>query len=231
MNKRTENKATMIEGVRSVLAEHTDEVKSIPAFDPTITKFNDDVIEFKGLSIISKDSNAGKTDAKSIAEDDLIEDLVVVSSALYIIGIRLDRPDLRSLGDTTESKFTYMRDTELVTTGKVVLKAAQDVSAELVSFGISDKEITELKNKIDAFEASIGGSEGGQAAKKSANKSVQLSMKKILLDLDELDKLVLVAKKKCPEFYDEYVAVRPVKATGLRHKPPKAQNPPAGKSN
>lgn len=134
--------------------------------------------------------------------------------------------EVKAIADVTESGLYALRDTELVSTATVILKAAQANVAALAPFNVTSEEIADLESKINAFNSSIGGSEGGVASRKSANKSVREYLKKLMADLDEIDTMMNLVQRDEPDFCDEYFAARQVKATGIRHKPPTPPSQP-----
>ena len=218
MNKAQENKLTMHESVDSLLNNNAEKTAEIPAFDVSITSFRADLAELKKKSLVYENATAGKSESKWSAEDDLIESLLPVASALNVIAMRNKNPELREIANVTETFLRRLRDTELVSKSKAVLAAGNENAAELVKFGITAERITDLGAKIDAYEKSIGGRESSVAERMGARQGVIELFAKVDDDLEELDNLMELVRTKYPDFYNEYQAARTVKETGVRHR-------------
>ncbi|MCL5266792.1 MAG: hypothetical protein M1469_01655 [Bacteroidetes bacterium] len=225
MNKGQEDRATMHKAVDTLLDANADKTAEIPAFEITKTNFKADVAELNGELLVYGNVAAGKTQVKWDAEDSLIFALLPIASALKVVAKREKDPELAEKASVTETSLRRLRDTELVTRGKLIHAEALKIVTELATFNITPEVLTGLSAKIEAYDKSIGGRESGVAQRKGARKAVSDLFAKVDDDLEDLDNLMELLREKHPGFYNEYQSARTIKDTGTRHRPP--EPPPA----
>jgi hypothetical protein len=231
MKKHEENKQTMYDAVLSLLTANGDKTGTLPVFAESFTKFKAAREAIKTRAIAMNSATEGKTATKRAAEDDLVDAIIRVSSALFSLGRKNNDLELQSRAKIERSTLQRMRDTELVVKGTEVYQLAEKFRAELEPYTITNEEVDTFKTKVNAFETSLGTREAGMAMRGGARQSLTEDFVSTddILEM-ELDKHMELLKKDFPQFYDEYLAARVIKDMGIRHNdeepPPEPPAPP-----
>lgn len=212
MNKREENKYSMYKGVEKVLDENASVITPM-------TAFNDSVKSFKSIlqQISDKDNqyrtvSKGATATKDNAEDDLIEIILKVASSAYVYGRKTKNESLKALCKVTPSELRQMRDTVLLQKGKDLYSKVNPVIGSLNTYGITAAIMTDLQNKTNTFESTLGSKE----SKFADSKASRQDLGKLFDDADdilkeEIDTFMDVIKEANVSFYNKYQAARVIK--------------------
>ncbi len=220
MTKRHENKLTMYEGLLSLMQGNGGKIQTVPGFTATVTALGEKIGVLKTKSAEVDTVAVGKTATKESAKEALIEALIPVSTMLFVIGKRSKNEELKELGDVSESRLAYMRDTELVKYGKTIAERAATISAELTANGITAAMVADLAAKAEGYNTAIGAKESSIVDRKGARGTLADLFNEVdELLTDEVDRFMELLRNKEPEFYNKYFAARVVKETGVRHKP------------
>jgi hypothetical protein len=220
MTNNQENKLTMYEAVQSLLDANSDKTTAVPAFAGTIAKLKGTLQGIKSKATEVEGASAGKVATKNQAEDELLNVLMPVSSALFVLGGAQKDLELKEKANVSESALRKMRDTELVGKASLLLSLANQRAKALGGYGISPEMLTDLEGKISSFSASIGQRESSVAERVGARAN--------LLELfdvadrtltEELDRMMELVRGSQTQFYNEYFAARVIKDLGTRHRP------------
>jgi len=131
---------------------------------------------------------AGKVAAKNQAEDELLNVLVPVASALLVHGGRQKQIDLREKANVSGSALRKMRDTEL------------------------EGKIKAFSASIGQRESSVAGRVGARANLLELFDVADRTL------TDELDRMMELLRGSQTQFYNEYFAARVIKDLGARHR-------------
>ncbi len=227
MDKHHENRNTMYKAVDQFFIDRQPIAPVIPALTRKIAVFHGLVlaIEAKNGEYIS--SSKGKTQDKADAQEAMLDVLFRIASNLRSIATEKNDQATLQLTSISYTAIAKMRDTEQKSYAETIYKIAMTNAAALADFGVDDAALTDFKARIDTFGTKLGEREaapGNQSA-------VRTSMFDLFIEadaaLDDMDNTMVSYKTSDPEFYNAYCLLRPVKATGVRHKhPPQPTNTP-----
>ena len=224
MNKSQEERSTMHNSVDALLGANKSKTDEVPALAGQIATFQADVDDLADEHLANKNATSGTTQSKWTAEDDLITSLLkVVKPMKTIAKVRKD-PALADIVNVSDTSLRHSRENELVVTAKsIYAEAIKLAPEEMAAYGITAAELTALAAKIDAYDKSIGGRESSVEVRKGTRHSIIGKYNQVESDLEDIDNSMERLKEKYPEFYNEYVSARIIKATGGGHK---AKNAP-----
>ena len=212
MNSREENKYTMYKGICNLLNKKTEIISGIPAFVECVNKFSETLesISKKDEEYLTK--SKGSAETKHNAEKELIDILMVFSSAMYVLGRVEKDENLQSLCRLTRSDIERKRDTALLQEAKMILDKAAENQKYLVNLGLSSKDLTDFNNKVRAYDKALTNKESKGAEGKAARKELkeEFSTADEILK-EEIDNFMAIIKSKDIEFYNAYQALRVIK--------------------
>lgn len=218
MTKSEENKLSMLEAVYALLQGNTDKTATIPAFAEGETGLQTLIQKIKDTNSQFKNLAAGKTATKHAAEDSLVEAVLEVSNSLFVIARRNKDEELKVKAGINISDLRGMRDTELAGKCQDIATSAADMADELVNYGITADKLTELNNKIAAYQTALGAQESGLAERTAARQALSDLFKQTdELLKEELDSLMELFRNSETDFYNQYQAARVIRDLGIRH--------------
>jgi hypothetical protein len=214
------NKVRMYKAVGVYLEKYPSQVNSIPEFFVTLGNFKTKVERITTLDVVKEGITSGKTEAKYLAEQQLIKSAVNTASSLFTYARKNNLTELISIAGISARKLDRMKEVDLIIKCKQLYTEAKKISATVLkNFGLSSEEIEDLNAKADAFEKAIG--ERGSAGAEKAGTDINISDLFKEVD-DRLDNdLDVYARKfidKDKAFYDGYTAAREIKDLGVHHK-------------
>ncbi len=224
MEKRQENAKTSIEGIKKLMDDNRSITAEVPALDEEVTLFETDLANLEAVEEKFSVATKGKTSTKHELEDILIATLYPLICSVRAFARSAKDMELFEIVDVRISDLIRMRDTELVEFSNIFIKKAGENLADLGKYKITVDDLTDLQQKIDAYDSAIGAQGGGMALRTTSHDDLKACFVKVEEDLVQIDDLIELVKGDHPEFYDQYFAERPVKALGIRHRKP--SNPP-----
>ncbi len=225
MSKYLENKLTMFEAVDSVLKENSAKYATLAALAEAATSFDGLVVQIRSKSTEVITATAGKSQGKWDAEDLLLDTLVPVAAALSAYATKTGDTAMKDTCTISETKLRRMRDTDLVARATAIHQHGT-AGEGLAAYGVTTEMLAALKQRIDAFNRSIGERESSVAQRMGARLSLSnLYDKADSMLTDEIDNMIEMLKGTETQFYNEYFAARVTKDVGLRHKPDESQQP------
>lgn len=219
MTKNQENKRTMYEAVLSLLAANSALITPIPAFATSQTDFQNAVAKIESKSQEYNQATVGKAAMKNEALQNLIDAVMVMTSALSAYAQKQGNTVLKQKAFQNVSGLQRMRDTEVITRANEVLTLVNANTANLTDYGVTAAMITDFQQKIASFNTAVGEKESSVAERSGARESLSdLFRKADAILSEEIDQFVTSLKSTAPQFHTEYFAARMVKDIGLRHK-------------
>jgi len=220
MDKRHASKSVNIKDMDIFFSEKKPTKAPVfSALPPKIATFHGIAvaIENAGSSLIALE-NGGKTTEKNAARDDLLDLLHIIVPNLRSIANAGTDEGLKKLTALSDSDISGKRDTDLRDYANQIYKAATANATALADFGDDDAAIAQLKTVTDNFNTLIG--ESGDASKEvvAARKSLYALYPKAEEALKDIDDTMKGYASKDPDYYNQYILLRPVKALGTRHQ-------------
>lgn len=220
MSKFLENKLSMFHAVMTFLQANLAKLSAIPAFATAVEDFGSvlDQIQSKGIEVDT--ASAGKAEKKAIAEEELIDAVIPVASALSVMAAVSKDAELSAKVSVREWALRKMRDTDLARTAAGVKEAAAAHTEDGADFGLTAEMVTTLETKTKAYSKAMGEREssvGQRIAARSAMVGLFDEADSILTG--RIDNLMGLMRNKEPQLCEEYNATRIIRDAGLRHRP------------
>ena len=199
-------------GVRGTLASHeTDNtwntipalVKAVGAFDVVITAVATqlDVLALPG----------GSAASKKTAKAALVLSAPEVAAATHAYATEVGNDELAAEVDFSTTGVAKGRPASVIArVNRIGARAAENLAA-LGEANITQKKLSALTKKTDAFAALSSKPRQGVAKKAAANKALPRLMKQGQIILSRrIDRLMVQFKENAPEFYAEYKTARKI---------------------
>jgi ElaB/YqjD/DUF883 family membrane-anchored ribosome-binding protein len=222
MDKKHENWTTNIKSLDLFFIEKKPTKAPLFAALPAkIAKFHNLAAQIESMSAdLVALENSGTTQQKSNARDALINLLHVIVPNLRSVANGGTDEKLKTLTEISDSEIARKRDTKLRDFANDIYKSAVANATALADYGADDSVVAQLRTLIDSFDTLIG--ESGDAPKEITTLRNSLyglfpTTEAALKDIDDAMRGYMTAD---PDFYNEYILLRPVRALGIRHKHP-----------
>ncbi len=224
MNKTWENKLSMYHAVNTVLKNNAPAYADIPALSAAAQSMENLITDIGVKSSEFDKAIRGKTETKAQAEDDLVEALMPVGSALWAYASGRRDQEMMARANINDSMLRRMRDTELLAKAKSIHTEATAQVSELADLSITQATLDDLAAKIKAFGDALGSRESSVAERSGAKTALSDLFSQADSLLDRIDAMMQLLRAKATQFFNEYFAARVIKDVGIRHRP---EAPPA----
>ena len=215
MNRREENRFSMLLATDGVLGKNQSIVDGKMALARNVNDFRSSITEIKERDGMYQTISKGATAVKHSAEDTLIENLVDTAGVLYVYGEETDNKPILETCNLTESGLKNMRDTEVAQTADMVISLLDEYAEPLVEYDLTQEMIAELKSNKAAFDNASQDKEVKFSEGKDARAKLNNSFQKSNAILKKIDKLIELARKSDPDFYNQYQNARMIRDLGL----------------
>ena len=226
MTRHETNKHNMYNSVIAVAESNQQILMEIPVFGEAITSLKSVVAEIDAVDKKYLTAVNGKTQTKSNAEDELLEDVMPVKSALYALAIKTKNEELKALTADSEWALKKMRDADFLKKAELIKTEAMARLAEITPYKITETALTELQEKIEAFREALSGKDSGftnrSALRKELNEKFDAADEIVN---EHLDTMIELIRKSNTLFYDQYFAARNIKDLGMGKKTEEVRTP------
>lgn len=219
MDKRHENQFTMFKATDRLFTERKSSIETIPALAAKAAAFHSLCLDIEAKSGQVMSATSGKAKEKQDAEDSMLELTTSVKAALKCYGEDKGEQAIKELASIGGWKVSCMRDTDQKTYATTIYNLATANAEALVHYGVSAEEIAQLKTAIDKFDDKMTAREASPAERSGMRSTLLTLFDTGAKLLDQTDDLMVRFRTKDAELYNQYIAIRPIKATGVRHKP------------
>ncbi len=219
MTDNQENKLSMGLAVQTVVNNNNSIWSGLPAFVTAFGDYETVIQEIQNNRVVQEADTSGVTLDKHSAEAALIEKTLAVSSGTYAYATAVNNNTLRKKIAFSPSSLSRSRDTVLRDICQLVHSEVNAVIANLADYGILPADLTDLQNKIDAYNSVIAEPREAITDKSTATQELVLLFKKfdgIINDM--LDKLMVNFKSSDPNFHRQYTNARIIVDLGVRHE-------------
>lgn len=228
MNKTWENRLSMYHGVDTVLTENAPLYAELAALVAASKSFSDLLAKLGAKSIEVDEATKGKTRTKAQAEDDLVDVLMPVGSALWAYATASRDTEMAARTRINDSMLRRVRDTELLGKAKGVHAEAAAKLAGLADYGITQPTLDDLSAKIEAYSAALGNRESSVAERIGAREALAGLFAEADSVLEQIDAIMELMRANSVQFYNEYFAARVIKDVGIRHRAEEPAAEPQG---
>lgn len=207
MSDQEKNKLAMYESLISYLGENRDIISNVRSLPYTVTKLRKviDNIKIKEKELSS--DILEKTILASNAKEQLIFTMIPVAAALFAFARQSNNVALKEKTRCTQSFYLRLKDRELLNHAEGLLVIAERNSADLKKFKLSNKNIHELKQRIENFKLSLE-----DKISSFISSDMVMYMNGLFNDADKLcsnmDSFIELLNDEYTEFYDEYLLMR-----------------------
>jgi len=190
-------------------------------FKKGVTDFTLGLDRLDELSVLQSVKTDGSSAAKALALHSLGNLAFRVASGIAVCAHDASNAELAGRVAYSRSNITRGPDAAVISRCRNMHAAGTEYSEEVVDYGVSTADLTNLKKKIDAFQAIQPAPRRAKAGTSSATKE----LKKVLKEVDtllskKLDKLMVQFRDSAPDFYNEYVSARKIVIPGARSAKP-----------
>jgi hypothetical protein len=222
MKIKQTNKLNAYQTLQAVLAEHQTVWQTLPAFVTAAGEFTATIPQIHTLAQ-TQASREGVANEKAYALDALGDAAFEVGAAIHAYAVVTQEFALEGRVDFSRSSIVMGRATSVLARTRDIHAAATEQLANLADYGVTTAMLTDLQNKITAFET-VQTKPRQQVAKGSAaTRSMEARFKTADTILNKrLDKLVVRFKTSAPDFYTAYQTARSIVDIPGSHKPAKA---------
>ncbi len=218
MTKAEENKFSAYRVVISVLDENQSVVSTLPALISAVTNFKSLVSDISVRDMEFTTSTKGKTKAKNLVEDELLNVVIPLADSLYAYASRNKIEEIKAKSKVTRNGLEKLRDTDLISKARSIYGLLDTNIAVLADFGITSTKVTDLLNKIVEYEAALSVKDTSFATKSATRQTLsQLFDQADFVLKTEIDALMENFKAGNKMFYDQYRSARVIKDLGLGH--------------
>ena len=210
MNDKQNAKLNMAQRVSDTFKRYENDYKNVPAMVSAVAALNTDINNIREVARQQKEVNvSAATMEKRAAERKMIVPCVEIANKLYVIGFLTDNTELITLQGICEHSFYNVSGNTAYLLARRVLNLATKHAEQLKDYGITENNIEETEQAIDAFQAIIAKPMDtiGERKQKTTNLA-QLFAGLDSTFYDRLDKLMIMFKQPKPDFYGEYRTAR-----------------------
>ena len=212
MTKSEENINSMFKAVSSLLAANQAKIDTLPALANSVSNFNQKLGDIQNKDAEYTHLTSGKTNMKNSAEEDMIEALLPIASAVNVYAKINGKADLKENSKVTVSDLRRLRDSELLIKAQYLHDIAQTNIADLANFGVAEANLTNLQSLIDTYKSSIEVKDTSFAEKSAARESLS----KLFDDAneilkEEIDMLMELFRTSDSDFYNSYKSARVIR--------------------
>lgn len=219
MNNVQQNKLNMYVAVRAALHKHQTIWTALTGFAEAVDDIDTQLAVITSLAQAQASPNGG-TALKNAALNSLIGAAYQIAAATRAYAVVSKDAGLAAELDYSPSDLGKGRPQEVVARCRNVWSTATDNQEASAAFGVTAAKLTNLKKRIDEFEAAHPKPRAGRASTRAATQALPdafASVDEILNDC--LDGLMAQFRDSEAEFFNEYFAARRiVNMPGIRSR-------------
>ncbi len=219
MNIRERNKMAMYMDVDSVLAQFLDEMSFMPAFIKAWVEFRTSINDIKRCNTEFQHALSGASAAQNDLSNELINQAIRISNALYVLAIRSDDDKLKAGILIDESKFYQIRDTVLHFHCSNIAELAKIHEKRLTDFGIMKEVLQKFDALIHDFALRLSKRRETPVENKAAFALASTFDRTDEILREEIDRLMEIVRRNNLFFYNQYQAARVIKDRGNLDRP------------
>lgn len=219
MDKRLDNKLTMVKAVTGLLSQNEALLQGNAPLSAAASELLEIVGEIDATRQATLVNSSGLITEKENLQVSLIEATYEVSSMLYAYAERSGNKILRASVDFPISDLKKLRDGELNVNCKKILELANSNAGALIDYGITEEKRVALANRIAQYEQQLPTHRITVSERKTANDKMKKLIKQASdMVADQLDRLMVRYKTEHPDFYSSYLNARKIVDYGIRHE-------------
>jgi len=214
MNSKQEGTLSMSVGIVNFLEKNASITSSLPGFEPLFTKFR---INTEGILVLRKQQeidNSGIKDHKEFLRSNLSAKAYDISRKTEAFATFVNNHVLTKEVHFPETALARATDSKLESRSLIIYEKAKENIADLKPYGVTEDDLTALKNAIDLFHISVPAPRKGTTEKKHITNQLITLFKDNAAILEKIDLLVDIVRLSKPDFYAGYKESRKITVTG-----------------
>ena len=205
MTDDQENKLSMGLAVQKVVNQNNGIWSGLPAFVTAFSDYEAIIADIQNNRVVQEKDTKGVTLDKGSAEEALIEKTLVVSTGTYAYAVATNNNTLKEKVNYSPSDLRRSRDTILRDICQLIHDEANAVIGDLADYGILPADLTDLQNKINAYNNAIAAPREAITDRSRATEELKEHFKRMDVVLnDRMDKIMEQFKKDNPKFHRQY---------------------------
>lgn len=219
MQKRLENKLTMLNAVLRFLKQNSSAWGSSTVMAELITKLEALIGEIESIRLITDSDLTGITAEKLAQQEVLISKAYEFSSILYAMASRSENKVLQGKVNFTESELQNARGGDLISTCKAIAALVSENLAALVPYDLTKADMTVLGEMISSFSENLPTHRVSVAERKAANERLKEAYATVdILVSEQLDRMMVRYRNGSSDLYAAYNNARAIVHYGIRHE-------------
>ena len=211
MNKGHERYFRMFGNVQSVMDTNTTTWSNIPIVLGFKNELDEVIQRIDTIYFDNYDDSKAITRKKDSLREKLIIKVPILTASLYVLGDLNNDEKLKEFKSFTKSSLKNMKELAMAAVVSAIIKAARSNEENLVGFGISEAQITEMETTHDDFKHLIGEARNVRnSVYSNINEADQLIDAGNQLLRNRVDKVMKVFELSHPNFYDLYTRARSI---------------------
>jgi len=219
MDKRFENKMTMLKAVLSLLQLHESIWSDSAPLAAAIEELAGLIAQIEEIQQLTGEDNSGLSASKKSEKDALIKQAFELASIIFAMATRNKDQVLLAKVDFPISELIRLRESELANKCKNIAELGRSTLPLITTFGTSEEKMNALDQQIAHFKLSIPARRISVSELKAFNKKLKELLKQAIdLVTDQIDRMLVQFENSKPDFYNAYLNARKVVDYGIRHE-------------
>ena len=209
MRLQQSNRLSMIEAVTAYLSLYPEHLAESTDFAAALDLVKDLADDIRAKDNQKSGATAGKSNKKSNTAKQLMDKLLIISSALFLWAQKNNDHEITVLANISKSDFKRARDNEKVNKAVAIYEAAN--GKDLAFANVTAEDITSLNTLAGEFRNALSDLHSGTSIRAAAGESLTEMMNQALRIIKEqLDKFMIGYSISDPEFYSGYKSARAI---------------------
>ena len=217
MDNNQTNRVNMFKAVSAYLADHNSVWNGTAPFVAAVTQFNNNLAAID-TAAQKQETPSGATQDKEGARDALEDVLFLMCEALSVLGHTANDNDLLALTSVSASALNKLDAEALSNRAAGVLAAANTKKTDLATLQVTQANIDELNDALQAFNAAKASPRTATAERMAQTQSLASQIRETSGILkNQIDPLVNLFRRSNPDFVAGYRAARVVVDRAATH--------------
>ena len=219
MQKRLENKLTMLKTVLSFLKQNHSMWENSPVMVELVNKLEVLIGEIESIRLVIDSDITGITAEKMAQQVALIDKSYELSSILYAMASSSKNKVLQGKVDFTESELQNARGGDLISTSSAIAGLVRENLTVLVPYELTEADVTGFEEMISSFAENLPTHRVSLAERKAANERLKEVFSAVDVVVNEqLDRMMVRYRNTSANLYAAYNNARSVVDYGTRHE-------------
>lgn len=190
MTTKDENYVSMCRSVNEVFSRYQSVWETNPRFTKEVTGFRELLTNILNTKADSNIVTTGATTDKSEAGMALYNHAVNLGKRASVYALDTDNMELHDRLRTSRGALSNMHDTFALAKSKDIYNQLSVIKDALPDYGVAEAELTDLKARIDAFDALISRPRDLIVERKGHNQTIPEQMQALRKNIYKLDSLI-----------------------------------------